>query len=53
MKLRTKLTVFSILLLAAAIALCCAIIISFAYQADNINTIIVSNTTLFIFPILF
>ena len=34
MKLRTKLTVFSILLLAAAIALCCAIIISFAYQGE-------------------
>ena len=34
MKLRTKLTVFSILLLAIAIALCCAIIISFAYQGE-------------------
>ena len=37
MKLRTKLTVFSILLLAIAIALCCAIIISFAYQGEVEN----------------
>ena len=34
MKLRTKLTVFSILLLTAAITLCCAIIVSFAYQGE-------------------
>ena len=37
MKLRTKLTVFSILLVAIAIALCCAIIISFAYQGEVEN----------------
>lgn len=34
MKLRTKLTVFSIHLLTAAITLCCAIIVSFAYQGE-------------------
>lgn len=34
MKLRTKLTVFSILLIVAAIAICCALILTFAQQRE-------------------
>lgn len=34
MKLRTKLTVFSILLIVVAIAVCCALILSFAQQRE-------------------